>query len=97
MTTNYKSVLLLVVGMTFAGPVLAHDPSHHGAKNDAPKCDTMKDMKGMSSDNPVMLAMMSQCADADAKQTADHEHDAEGHVDSSDPDHAAQHHHHDDE
>lgn len=54
---------LSIVLTILSGHAYAHDPSEHNEKKENPKCDKMKSMdhSKMSSDDPVMQAMMEKC------------------------------------
>lgn len=54
---------LILILLTVAFPSQAHDPSLHGKDAEEPNCDAMEEMDmTIAPDDPLMLAMMEQCA-----------------------------------
>lgn len=56
---THLSIVLIIL----SGHAYAHDPSEHNEKKENPKCEKMKSMdhSKMTSDDPVMQAMMKKC------------------------------------
>ena len=72
---NIKRALgLSVAAMIWASATQAHDPSEHQGAAESPDCEKMKELdhSKMDMNDPVMQAMMEQCA------KANHQHDSTG-------------------
>lgn len=78
MRNSITKTLLLPLALGLSFTVLAHDPSEHMKENVKPNCramDKMEKKEGAEND-PVMQAMMQQCADHTPTQSQHrHEHD----------------------
>ncbi|WP_018416559.1 hypothetical protein [Teredinibacter turnerae] len=62
----HQAIGLSIAALMLAGAAQAHDPSEHQGKAESPDCEKMKGMdhSKMDMDDPVMQAMMKQCAEA---------------------------------
>ncbi len=75
-------IALACAALFLIGTAYAHDPSEHHGKREAPDCSAMKDMDHMDKTDPVMMAMMQQCADEHEDEEHEHHHgDKEDHDD----------------
>ncbi len=78
MKTFFSKALLLLLTLGLSFTVFAHDPSEHMKENVKPNCKAMDKMekKEGAENDPVMQAMMQQCANQEATQSQhNHDHD----------------------
>ena len=73
MNINKNLVTILILSALASSPGLAHDASLHPASDEAPNCGAMENMdhSKMDHNDPVMMAMMKKCMEANAEMHAD--------------------------